>query len=236
MRLHTLYLLFIFIITSAWAANPPTLIKGSVYAANADGDIIYMFETDRNSKLLFTGDEIYVKELVEFKTMRDKCELQLFLSNKANIFVHKKGWFTIENFEHFIDRDEKGNPIGGGDILNMYVRGKVDFKLDTLSEGGYVSVNTGTADLEIKSKEFYVESSDYNTIVECYEGQILLTDSVTLKLTTLEAGNYAEVISSGGEKNTTIRIAPLLHSKLESRKERICNSPPVEWKFSSKLN
>lgn len=234
MRIRALYPLFILFLVTVLAANPTTLIKGSVYAAKVDGDIIYMFESEGKSKILDPGDEIQVKELIEFKNIRDNCSLHLFLSNNTDIFVHKKGWFTIENFEHFVDKDETGKSIGGGEIVNMYVRGKVDFRQATIKEEGYISVNTGTADLEIKSKNFYVDSSTYETIVECYDGKIIMTNSIDLKATILEAGNYATVFSSAGEKNTSIKLYPLDPARVKAREDRINNSPPVLWKFSSR--
>jgi hypothetical protein len=227
-------LLFIFLVTNMFAANPTSLIKGSVYAAEATGDITYLFEGEVNSKLLDKGDEIRIKELVEFKTLRDNCRLHLYFSNKSNIILHKKGWFTVENFEHFIDKDENGNVVGGAEIVNMYVRGKVDFIQDSVKEEGYVSVNTAHADLEIKSKSFYVHSNEFNTVVECYDGKILMTDSIDLKQTVLEAGQCAEIFSSGGAKNTSIKVHPLTPEQAKSREERISKSPPVVWKFSSR--
>ncbi len=233
MRLLTLYPLFILFLVNMFAANPISLIKGSVYIAKADGDIIYIFEGDNKSKILDKNYEIRVKELVEFKSIRDNCSLHLFFSNDADVFMHGKGWFTIENFEHFVDKDENGKPSGGGEIVNMYVRGKVDFRQTVVKEESYISVNTVHADLEIKSKNFYVYSNEFNTIVECYDGKILMTNSIDLKVIVLETGQHAEIFSSTGQKNTNVKLRPLTPEEVKLREQRTSNSPPVVWKFSS---
>ena len=114
MRLHPIYLFFASLfITSvlATSSSTPNIIKGSVYAVEVTGDIIYLFEGESNSKILNVGDEISIKSLIEFKNIRDNCNLQLFFSSRMNIFFHNKGWFTIENFEHFIDKDENGKRL-----------------------------------------------------------------------------------------------------------------------------
>jgi hypothetical protein len=230
MKITSLLLFFIAFAAVAYSAESVNITKGSMYVPKADGSIIYLYDSEVNSKILNTGDEVLLKELVEIKTLKDNCDLHLFFSNKMNVFFHKKGWLTVEVFEHFKDKESNG------DISIILVRGRADFKLEELKEEGYMSVKTDGADLEIKSKSFYVDSSSHNTIVECYDGKIIMTDSLTLKSTTLETGNYADVYSSGGEKNVVVKIYPLKPEQLKDREERIKSYPKVEWKFKSTTN
>jgi hypothetical protein len=129
------------------------------------------------------------------------------IAEDIRITLHKKGWFTIENYETVEDAETKSI------IAGFFVKGRVEFIAKKIKEEDFVSMKTEGADMEVRSKHFYVDSTSYNTVVECYEGKLLLTDSISLKTQTLEAGYTAEIFSSNGEKNTSVRVYPTTKSK-----------------------
>ena len=206
MRIRTL-LTFFMVICSNLLAQTFSVTKGSVECLLAENTAIYLAEHWTSSKFLENGLKLKLVEPYELNTIGNSSRLLLKFSNNMQVYSDGKTSLLVDNFEQFIEKDGTKNIYDF--VGNFRLKGKAEFILEKLTDLGVFSVQTSGADLEIKSTHFYIMTDGNSTVVECYEGQITFTDSVTFKSTTLNSGNYAEVYGTDGEKNTIIKIYPL---------------------------
>jgi hypothetical protein len=82
-------------------------------------------------------------------------------------------------------------------------------------------MSTIHSELDVKSKDFSIIVDTGFTFVECYEGEIHMTDSISLKTTTLKSGEYASIFGSDGDTNNVIRVYPITEIKRAARSKRI---------------
>lgn len=206
MRIRTL-LTFFMVICSNLLAQTFSVAKGSVECLLAENTAIYLAEHWTSSKFLENGLKLKLLEPYELNTIGNSSRLLLKFSNNMQVYSDGKTSLLVDNFEQFI---EKTGPSDFYNFVgNFRLKGKAEFILEKITDLGFFSVQTAGADLEVKSSHFYIMTDGNSTVVECYEGKITFTDSVTFKSTALNYGNYAEVYGTDGEKNTIIKIYPL---------------------------
>jgi hypothetical protein len=218
-------------------AQSYSIVKGSVYGVSNNLDAVGRANSSINGSEFGKGIQVHLTEGWGFKTLKERGRVHMFFSNKMHVWVGGKTTLWVDNFEQFVDKDEKGKQLadGGGFVANFRLHGSADFKLSKMTDEGYFSIMTNSADLEIRSKHFYIKTDGGQlTDVECYEGTIKFTNSRTLEETIMTAGNTASVYGKEGELNLSVRIFPLKDFQLESSKERITEEDSPEWKFSDK--
>lgn len=200
-----------------------SVVKGNVYGVSTKYDVIERANSKTNANEFERGTKIHLTEDWGICTIRDKGRAHMLFSNKMHVWIGGKTTLWIDNFEQFVDKDENGRvvPDDGGFVGNFRVNGSVDFKLDRLSDVGYFNVSTNSASLDIKSKWFYITTVNNLTTVECYIGEITMTDSDTLKVTTLKPGESAIVYGKDGRMNTSINISKLTNREIDAAKSRI---------------
>jgi hypothetical protein len=203
--------IFLFILLASPIYSQSTdVVKGIAHIEYVSEPAIYALDSEINFSELTSGKNIPLLIPANFSGRNQKSEIDLSLSDKMNIFFHGKGDLWIDNFEIYIDKDENGIRTNSDDfVANLRLKGSADFKVKKMLNNGYFSIQTDGADLDIKSTDFYISTTNNTTHIECYEGHISLTDSITSNITILKNGNVAEVYGSSGDKNTVIRIYPL---------------------------
>lgn len=207
-----------------------SVVKGNVYGVSTYYDVIERANSKMNASNFENGTKIHLTEDWGICTIRDKGRAHMLFSNKMHVWIGGKTTLWIDNFEQFVDKDENGKviPDDGGFVGNFRVNGSVDFKLDRLSDVGYFNVITNSASLDIKSKWFYISTSNNLTTVECYDGEMTMTDSETLKVTTLKSGESAIVYGKDGRMNTSINISKLTNREINAAKERLVDKSPTD--------
>lgn len=81
------------------------------------------------------------------------------------------------------------------------------------NETTVVMINTPSAEMEIHSSEFSVEAVVFDdkeiTILRCYSGFVVLTNTKTFKTTTVDAGQRASIMARDDNKNTSILLGKI---------------------------
>ena len=236
MKIQLFIMAFLLMVVSVWAQTY-SIVKGSVYIVSNNLDVVGKANSSMNGSVFEKGTEVHLTDGWGFNTIRERGRVHMFFSNKMHVWVGGKTTLWIDNFEQFVDKDEKGNrlPDNGGFVANFRLHGSADFKLSKMVDEGYFNIMTNSADLEIRSSRFYVKTDGGQlTDVECYEGTIKLTNSRTLEEVIVIAGDGASVYGKNGELNLSVKIFPLKDFQLASAKERITEEEAPEWKFSDK--
>jgi hypothetical protein len=148
----------------------------------------------------------------------------MWLDSNAEIHFYAKG------LEHVIDSNDY--------YLTLGVQiGDVYFKLsETPPDTSVMMVVTPSAELEIHSSEFSVESivihARYVTIVRCYSGYIDVTNPTTFAVTRIE-NNQASITGNNDEKNSSVLTKSIDQREVEKWKTlRATNRPPDQVKFN----
>ena len=235
MKIQLFIMTFLLLLSPSFAQTY-SVVKGSVYGVSSKYDVIERANSKMNAGIFEKGTKLHLTEDWGICTIKDKGRAHMFFSNKMHVWIGGKTTLWIDNFEQFVDKDENGKviPDDGGFVGNFRVNGDVDFKLTKLSDSGYFNISTNGASLDVKSKRFYVSTFNNLTTIECYDGEITMTDSETLKDTILKAGESANVYGKDGRMNSSIIITPLTESAKEKANGRITEEEVVpDWNLLS---
>jgi len=189
--------------------------KGNGVIIDFNSLVVFAKDTEINFVEVTKNQKIVFDVPIDVGCRQTDSVVWLNLSERIKIRVGGNSDLWVDNLERFAEDKSI--------TANFRLNGSAEFVLDTVGESEYISIQTDGADLEIKSKEFYIITDKNSTRVECYEGSIVLTDSITLKQTILKSGNSAEIYGSNGDKNNVIRIYPLKEWMISLHKERINN-------------
>jgi hypothetical protein len=235
MKIQLFIMTFLFALASI-AAPSYQIVKGSVYGVSTNYDVIERADSKVNASAFEKGTQIHLTEGWGITTLRDKGNAHMFFSSKMHVWLSGKTTLWIDNFEQFIDKDENGKTIidDGSFCANLRLNGSADFKLKAISDSGYFNIITNGADLNVRSKHFYVLTELNFTTIECYEGTVEFTNSENIKETTiLKAGESAYVWGRNGGMNLSVKITPLTEEQKAKAKARLTDSEEPEWKFGS---
>ena len=230
MKIQLFIMTFLLLLSPSFSQTY-SVVKGSVYGVSTKYDVIERANSKMNAGGFEKGTQLHLTEDWGICTIREKGRAHMFFSNRMSVWIGGKTTLWIDNFEQFADKDEQGKPIidDGSFVGNFRVNGDVDFKLEKISDSGYFNVSTNGASLDVKSKRFYVSTFNNLTTVECYDGEITMTDSETLKDTVLKAGEVASVYGRDGRMNSSISITKLTDTAKENAKGRITVEEVPDW-------
>jgi hypothetical protein len=218
-----LFIITFILATSTIFGQTYVIEKGNLQIVSTRGTLVGMPNSSTNAQVLNPDQVIMLDEGWGINTINVSSFGYLVFADKIHTLIDGKTTLWVDNVEKFVDRDESGNllPDSGGVIANFRLHGGATFKLAKLTEEGYFSVATNSADLEVKSTWFSVATlGGTTTVVECYEGEIMFTNSKTLGTTILAAGQSATIFGKEGYMNLVVDVRALDEYQIRAAKEK----------------
>ena len=230
-----LFIITFLLFLSSISAQTFSVVKGSVYSVSTKNIVLEQSEGSKDGDMFNSGKELHLTKRWGISATKETSRSHIYFSNKMHMWAGGKTTIWLDNFEQFIDKDEVGKILidDGSFICNIRLNGSIDVKLKKISETGYFSIMTNSADLNIKSNYFYISTDGGNlTEVDCYDGSIVLTNSIDFKETILISGNHASIFGNAGGMNLIITISPLTDEQKKKASSRLTEENFVEWKFT----
>ena len=214
--------IFVFIISSTLIGADTNVVIGF---ERVGGHAEYARVTSTNYTQIQPNDKIIIKGETEIISPEYNTSLHISSDVGLNMWLDSR---TTVKVHEFIKSED-------GYVLSADVNGTLDVVSPMITENTTILIQTDQAELEIKSSDFsiIVDPMGKFTFVECYQGTISMTDSITLKTTVMKEGQYASVYGSDGEKNNVVRITSLADWVKAKRKARLSSSHYVKEISSS---
>ena len=217
-------------------AQTYTLVDGSVQIARTKGEVVWSYGTEIKDDVPVKGDVFHLSKSASFSVLNDASKLQLYFSCRMSLWLHKGSTLWVNDYEQYVDKDKDGNilPSDCSFIGTMRLEGAADFELFRIANTGVFYVDTKSAIINVRSVRFYVETQGDLTRVECYEGELILTNVMTLQDTIIKNGEAAQVAAPNGHRNGLIIITKLTNDERNTSMNRITIFRQFEWIYDSK--